>query len=71
MPGCGVVEVEGVLAGFAASNGEARRLIANGGLKINDAKVSDERALVTLADLDTEGRIKLAKGKTLKLAVPA
>ncbi|MDB5441203.1 MAG: tyrosyl-tRNA synthetase, partial [Caulobacteraceae bacterium] len=60
-----------VLAGFAASNGEARRLIANGGLKINDVKVSDERAMITLADLDADGRIKLAKGKTLKLAVPA
>jgi len=60
-----------VLAGFASSNGDARRLIAGGGFKVNDAKVSDDRALVTLADLDSEGRIKVAKGKTIKLAVPA
>ncbi|MBN9319596.1 MAG: tyrosine--tRNA ligase [Caulobacterales bacterium 68-7] len=60
-----------VLAGFANSNGEARRLIAGGGFKVNDVKVSDERALVTLADLDADGRIKVAKGKTIKLAVPA
>jgi tyrosyl-tRNA synthetase len=60
-----------VLAGFASSNGDARRLIAGGGFKVNDAKVSDDRALVTLADLDDEGRIKVAKGKTIKLAVPA
>jgi tyrosyl-tRNA synthetase len=60
-----------VLAGFASSNGDARRLIAGGGFKVNDAKVADERALVTLADLDAEGRIKVAKGKTIKLAVPA
>jgi tyrosyl-tRNA synthetase len=60
-----------VLAGFAASNGEARRLIAGGGFKVNDAKVADERALVTLADLDADGRIKVAKGKSIKLAVPA
>jgi tyrosyl-tRNA synthetase len=60
-----------VLAGFATSNGEARRLIAGGGFKVNDAKVADERALVTLADLDADGRIKVAKGKTIKLAVPA
>ena len=41
------------------------------GFKVNDAKVADERALVTLADLDADGRIKVAKGKSIKLAVPA
>jgi tyrosyl-tRNA synthetase len=60
-----------VLAGLATSNGDARRLIAGGGFKVNDAKVSDERALVSLADLDAEGRIKVAKGKTIKLVLPA
>jgi len=50
-------------AGLAASNGEARRLIKGGGAKINDAAVSDERATVSLSDVNAEGVIKLSSGK--------
>ena len=37
-----------VAAGLAASNSEARKLIANNGLKLNDAAVSDPRLVVDL-----------------------
>jgi tyrosyl-tRNA synthetase len=49
--------------GLAASNGEARRLIKGGGARINDAAIADETRAVTLADVNTEGVIKLSAGK--------
>jgi tyrosyl-tRNA synthetase len=51
-----------VRAGLAASNGEARRLIAGGGARINDAPLKESRA-VSLADLNAEGLIKLSAGR--------
>ncbi|PZQ58602.1 MAG: tyrosine--tRNA ligase [Sphingomonas taxi] len=39
-----------VTLGFAASRGEARRLIKGGGARIDGQKVSDEAALVSVAD---------------------
>jgi tyrosyl-tRNA synthetase len=39
-----------VKAGFASSNGEARRLIQQGGVRINDEQVSDIKAVITPAD---------------------
>lgn len=51
-----------VQAGLGASKGEVRRLIKQGGAKLNDAKVSGEDLSVSLADL-AEGRIKLSAGK--------
>lgn len=39
-----------VQAGLAKSNGEARRLVKQGAVKINDEKVSDERAQITPED---------------------
>ena len=36
-----------VEAGLAKSNGEARRLIKQGAVKINDEKITDERAQIT------------------------
>jgi tyrosyl-tRNA synthetase len=50
-------------AGLAASNSEARRLIKGGGARINDEVVSGETTPVSLADLDTEGHIKLSAGR--------
>lgn len=49
-------------AGLTASNGEARRLAQGGGLRLNDAAVSDGTQLLTEADLK-DGVIKLAAGK--------
>ena len=50
-------------AGLAASNGEARRLIRQGGGRINDRAVGDETRTVTLDDVSAEGVIKLSAGK--------
>jgi tyrosyl-tRNA synthetase len=52
-----------VRAGLVASNGEARRLIKGGGLKVNDAPVSDEKMLLTGRELSPEGVIKLSLGR--------
>ena len=61
-PGLGVL-VAFVKAGLVASNGEARRQIKGGGLKLNDAPVTDEKMLLTGRDLTPEGVIKLSLGR--------
>ena len=48
--------------GFVASKGEARRLIKQSGLKINDVVVTDENYQITSADLK-DGQVKLSQGK--------
>lgn len=50
------------IAGLAATNGEARRLIKNGGARVNDVAVSDETLKLGNADL-ADGVIKLSSGK--------
>ena len=50
-------------AGLSASKGEARRLIRGGGARVNDQKLDDEAATVTLADLNADGVVKLSSGK--------
>jgi tyrosyl-tRNA synthetase len=50
-------------AGLVASNGEARRQIKGGGLRVNDAAVSDEKLTLTAANLTADGVIKLSLGK--------
>jgi tyrosyl-tRNA synthetase len=52
-----------VEAGLVASTSEARRQIKSGGLRVNDAAVSDEKAALTRGDLTPEGVIKLSLGK--------
>jgi tyrosyl-tRNA synthetase len=52
-----------VKAGLVASNGEARRQIKGGGLRVNDIAVSDEKMIVKPGDLTPEGVIKLSLGK--------
>jgi tyrosyl-tRNA synthetase len=52
-----------VRAGLVGSNGEARRQIKGGGLRVNDAPVSDDKMTVTPANLTPEGVIKLSFGK--------
>jgi tyrosyl-tRNA synthetase len=51
-----------VTAGLAKSNGEARRHIAGGGLRVNDRVVTDEAAKLTPAD-ERGGVIKLSLGR--------
>ena len=52
-----------VEAGFAASKGEARRLIQGGGASLNDAKISDVNHKAVIADITAEGYIKISAGK--------
>ncbi|MGA0601089.1 tyrosine--tRNA ligase [Caulobacter sp. KR2-114] len=50
-------------AGLASSRGEARRLAQGGGLRVNDQVEKDAQRLLTPADLNPQGVIKLAAGK--------
>jgi tyrosyl-tRNA synthetase len=59
--GLGVLAVF-VRAGLVKSNGEARRQIQGGGLRVNDVAVSEEAARLTSADIK-EGGIKLSLGR--------
>jgi len=52
-----------VTAGLAASNGEARRHIQSGAVRVNDEPVTDDRATLGTAALLPEGVIKLSVGK--------
>ncbi len=52
-----------VRCGLTASNGDARKLIANSGLKVNDVTVSDPTATVAAGDAASGGAIKLSSGK--------
>jgi tyrosyl-tRNA synthetase len=52
-----------VKAGLVASNGEARRQIKGGGLRINDETISDEKLVVNTTQLTPEGVIKLSFGR--------
>ncbi|MCA1513218.1 tyrosine--tRNA ligase [Bradyrhizobium sp. NBAIM01] len=52
-----------VKAGLVGSNGEARRQIKGGGLRVNDAPVTDEKMALSAGHLTPEGVIKLSFGK--------
>jgi tyrosyl-tRNA synthetase len=52
-----------VTAGLVASNGEARRQIKGGGLRVNDEPVTDEKITLSAGNLTPEGVIKLSFGK--------
>jgi tyrosyl-tRNA synthetase len=52
-----------VKAGLVASNGEARRQIKGGGLRVNDTVVTDEKMMLTPSNVTPEGVIKLSMGK--------
>ncbi len=59
--GLGVLDAL-VLTGLAASKGEARRLVQQGGVTAGDQKVTDIAAVFTPADF-TDGALILRKGK--------
>ena len=52
-----------VKAGLVASNGEARRQIKGGGLRVNDVAITDEKMTLSKANLTPEGVIKLSLGR--------
>ncbi|MCK8784108.1 tyrosine--tRNA ligase [Roseomonas sp. NAR14] len=59
-----------VRAGFAASNGEARRLVRGGGVRLNDAPVAEETRALTVEDL-RDGAAKLSAGRKRHVLVKA
>jgi len=50
-------------AEFIKSNGEGRRLINNGGVRLNDVVVVDPDQKVLISDANSDGVIKLSSGK--------
>lgn len=52
-----------VRAGLAGSNGEARRHVQGGAVKINDKGVSDDRQMIGSTEITGDGVIKLSVGK--------
>jgi tyrosyl-tRNA synthetase len=52
-----------VLAGLASSNGDARRQIKGGGLRVNDKVVTEEHGKLGPTDLTEEKMIKLSLGR--------
>jgi tyrosyl-tRNA synthetase len=57
------VQAAFVRAKLAASNGEVRRAIANNAIQVNDVRVSDDRRVLTEADITAQGVIKLSFGR--------
>jgi tyrosyl-tRNA synthetase len=58
-------------AKLAESRSEARRLIKGGGARVNDKPVASDTTTVSLADADSEGRIKLSAGRKRHVLVRA
>tara|TARA_R100001129_G_scaffold182226_1_gene162539 strand:+ start:16410 stop:17663 length:1254 start_codon:yes stop_codon:yes gene_type:complete len=58
-----------VQAGLATSNGEARRHIKGGAVKINDTGVSDEKVMVDTGMIGSNGAVKLSLGKKKHILV--
>jgi tyrosyl-tRNA synthetase len=52
-----------VKAGLATSNGEVRRAIANNAILVNDARVTDEKAVIGEAEVTADGVVKLSLGR--------
>jgi len=52
-----------ILAGLAASKGEARRHIKASALKLNDVKVESHEDVLSASDLNPDGVIKISVGK--------
>ena len=61
--GLGVLTAFAEKTGLVASNGEARRQIKGGGLRVNDAAVDRREDDADLKDLTPEGVIKLSLGR--------
>lgn len=60
-----------VQAGFASSNGEARRLIKGNGVKVNDAPAAKDDARIGMGEMTADGYIKLSAGKKRHVLVKA
>ena len=52
-----------VLAGLATSNGDARRQIQGGAVRVNDVAVNDDKLQLTRSAFNADGVIKLSMGR--------
>ncbi|MCC0036015.1 MAG: tyrosine--tRNA ligase [Hoeflea sp.] len=52
-----------VRAGLAGSNGEARRHVQGGAIRVNDVSITDDKTMIDAGYLNDEGVIKLSLGK--------
>ena len=52
-----------VAVGFATSNGEAKRAIQGGAIRIDDKPVADDKLIIEDIMFNAEGIIKLSMGK--------
>ncbi|MGI9413615.1 MAG: tyrosine--tRNA ligase, partial [Hyphomicrobiales bacterium] len=52
-----------VASGLASSNGDARRHVQGGAARVNDRPVQDIKAVLSAADVNADGVIKLSIGK--------
>ncbi len=59
--GMGLLDIM-VLTGLTPSKGEARRLVQQGGVSVNDQKITDPATVITAADF-TDGELVIRKGK--------
>ncbi|PVB63050.1 tyrosine--tRNA ligase [Labrenzia sp. 011] len=66
--GLGLLEVV-VAVGFAASNGEARRLVEGGGVRLNNRIIDDPRRRIAIGDLQANDRLSVSVGKRRKALV--
>ncbi len=55
--------------GLASSKSDARRILKNRGIKINDKIIEDEKKIVSLKDFSNNNHIKLSVGKKTHLKV--
>jgi tyrosyl-tRNA synthetase len=58
-----------VKAGLAGSNGEARRHVQGGAVRVNDEQVTDEKRVLGTGELTSEGVIKLSLGRKKHILV--
>lgn len=66
--GLGLLELL-VAVGFATSNGEARRLVEAGGVRLNSQVIDDARRRIASGDLKAADRLTLAVGRRRKALV--
>ncbi|MEP3048593.1 MAG: tyrosine--tRNA ligase [Roseibium sp.] len=66
--GLGLLELV-VAVGFASSNGDARRLVEGGGVRLNNRVVEDPRRRISSGDLAANDRLSLSVGKRRKALV--
>ena len=60
-----------VAAGFASSNGEARRSIQGGAIRVNDQAVTDDKLKLSRTLCNADGVLKLSMGKKKHVLITA